>query len=167
MSLYDNYVWRLHSEAPQEVYDVVLPKDLEWTDEFTWNPVFHDMKNTLSGAIVIQEYKQLTGQPITLEGKDDMAWIKRPTVEKLVAMRNEPGLVMKLKFLSASHDPELDTWTFGTVHIVKNVMFKHSDVPLDFESVKRFENFEPTSWFKIKSIKLVDIGNGNPLNPCI
>lgn len=165
-STYDKYVWRLFSEAPYDVFDVVLPHDLEWVDEFSWNPVSQDIKISLTGSIFINEAKQLSGRPITLQGKDDMAWILRPTAEKLLEMRNTSGLKMTLQYLSASHDTDLDSWTFGTVYITHSVLFDQSNIPLDLESVKRFGNFEQDSWYKINNIKFLEIGDTNPINPC-
>ena len=76
--MYDNYVWRLFTETPDPIHSVVLPKDLEWIDEFSWSPIFQEIKNSISGSIFINEYEQLDGRFITLEGKDDMCWIQRP-----------------------------------------------------------------------------------------
>lgn len=166
MSVYDDFVWRLYSVAPYEIHSVVLPKDLEWEDEFTWNPVSHEIKNTLTGAVVINEYKATVGRPITLTGQDDMAWVQRSIINELMIMRNITGFKMKLDFVSASHDSAIDTWTFGAVHISNNVIFRHSETPLEFESVKRFDNFETDSWFKIRAIRLMDVGATDPLNPC-
>jgi hypothetical protein len=166
-STYDDYVWRLFSVAPYPIHDVVLPKDLEWTNEFTWNPITQEIKNSVTGSIFINEYEQLQGRQITLEGKDDMAWIQRSLVDKLLAMRNTIGLKMTLNFVSASYDEDTQIWSFGTVYKTFNVMFRHSETPIDFESVKRFGNFESDSWFKIKNIRLMEIGDSDPINPCV
>lgn len=166
MAMYDSYVWRLYSESPYTEYEVVLPKDLEWTDEFSWNPISQEVKNSLTGAIFVSEYEQLSGRQITLMGKDDMCWIQRPLADTLLLMRNTASLKMTLEFVSASHNDQTDIWTFGTVYKTFNVMFRHADIPIEFESVKRFDNFEQDSWFKIASIKLMEIGDADPINPC-
>lgn len=166
MAVFDDYVWRLFSEAPYDVYDVVLPKDLEWIDEFSWNPVTQDIKNSLTGALFINEHKRLQGRSITLNGKDDMGWIVRSLADTLLLMRNTAGLKMTLQFVSASYNSGTDQWTFGSVHITHNVLFRHSEVPIEFESVKRFDNFEADSWFKVNNIRLMEIGDTDPINPC-
>lgn len=166
MAVYDDYVWRLFSEAPHDVYDVVLPKDLEWTDEFTWNPISQEVKNSLSGSIFVSQYELLSGRDITLEGKDDMGWIIRGLADDLLLMRNTAGLIMTLNFCAASYDSGTDVWTFGTIHKSFNVMFRHSEVPIEFESIKRFGNFESDSWFKVSYIRLMEVGDTDPTNPC-
>lgn len=162
---YDDYVWRLYSEAPFAIYDTVLPKDLEWIDEFSWNPIFQEISNSVTGSIFINEYEQLDGRFITLEGKEDMGWIQRPLADNLLLMRNDVGLKMKLDFVSASFNEITQQWTFGAVHISKNVMFRQNDAPIEFESIKRFDNFEPSSWFKIKNLKFMEI-DADVGDPC-
>lgn len=163
--MYDDYVWRLFTEAPYDIYDIVLPKDLEWIDEFSWSPVFQEITNSITGAIFINEHEQQDGRFITLEGKDDMGWVQRPIAETLLSMRNTPGLKMKLHFVSASYDENTDVWSFGTTYTEHNVMFRQNDTPIEFESIKRFDNFENDSWFKIRNIKLMEIDT-DVANPC-
>lgn len=163
--MYDDYVWRLYTEAPEEIYDIVLPKDLEWVDEFSWNPIFQEISNSMTGSIFINEYEQQDGRFITLEGKDDMGWIQRPLADKLLLMRNTPGIKMNLEFVQASFNEITQSWAFGDVFISHNVMFRQNDTPIEFESVKRFGNFENDSWFKIRNIKLMEV-NTDIDNPC-
>lgn len=166
MATYDGYVWRLYSVAPFDVYEVVLPKDLLWVDEFTWTPISQDIKNTLTGGLVINEYEALVGRPISFTGKDDMAWVQRNIIEVVVLMRNTAGLQMKLDFVAGAYDNDLDTWSFGAIHKTMNVMFRHNETPLEFENVKGFDAFDDNSWYMIKNIRFMDIGNTNPTNPC-
>lgn len=163
--VYDDYVWRMYTEAPNPIFDIVLPKDLEWIDEFSWNPIFQEISNSITGSVFINEYEQQDGRFITLEGKDDMCWIQRPIADVLLNMRNEAGLIIKLQFVEASYEEGVG-WTFGSIYINKNVMFRHNDTPIDLESVKRFDNFESNSWFKIKNIKLMEVDE-NILTPCV
>lgn len=160
--MYDNYVWRLFTETPDPIHSVVLPKDLEWIDEFSWSPIFQEIKNSISGSIFINEYEQLDGRFITLEGKDDMCWIQRPLAEELLVLRNL-SLKMNLQFVEGTYSGGI--WSFGSIKESFNVMFRQNDTPIEFESVKRFDNFESDSWFKIRSIKLMEI-NTDVLNPC-
>lgn len=167
MAAYDEYVWRLQGQAPHDGYDVVLPKDLEWTDEFSWNPVSQDIKNTLTGGLVIHEHKLQYGRPITLTAKDDMGWVKRPIIKTLHDMVQETGLVMTLDFVKASYNQDLDTWTIDVLNILEshNVMFAHSDTPLSVESAKRYDNFETDSWFIIRTLAFIEV-SGSEIDPC-
>ena len=166
MAAYDDYVWRLKAEAPH-VYDVVLPHDLEWIDEFSWKPISQVIKPTLTGGIVIHEYKKQIGRPITLVGADDMAWIQRPLVKEIHTMIQEESIVMTLDFIKASYNQSLDTWVFDVLNILQThkVMFRHTEDPFQVESVKRYGNFENDSWFKVKSIGFTEVKD-NILDPC-
>jgi len=160
--LYEDFVWRLQSVTPFN--DVRLPQDLEWIDETTYSPIKQKIDLTLTGALVVQESAQLAGRPITLQGKDDMAWIKRDIVQQLMNMRDIPGLFMTLQFVE--YDPVTDT--YGVVHPLLDfeVVFRHFDAPvLDCESVKRFDNFEPDAWFKVRNIKFMEAPD-TITNPC-
>lgn len=158
--VYEDYVWRLTSTSP--AFDVQLPQDLEWIDEFGWNPVQQSVEFTLSGAMVVQEASKLRGRPITLQGQDDMAWISRATALQLKSMKETTGLVMLLQYV----DYDVDTISYGTVLFQHNVMFRHYDPPvLDLESVRRFDNFESNTWYKVRNIKFMET-TANSTLPC-
>jgi hypothetical protein len=148
---YENYVWRLRADSLG--IDIQLPQDLEWVDEFSWSPIQQTVETTLTGALVVQESKQLRGRPITLVGKDDMAWIDRVLCDQLSIMKNTAALVMVLDYVEYNVDND----TYGTVKFTYNVMFRHYEPPpLELESVLRFDNFETTSWFKVRNIKFME-----------
>jgi len=160
--LYDNYVWRIISTNPS--LDIQLPKDLEWIDEFTWSPISQDVTISLTGALTIQEFVQLMGRHITLQGKDDMAWIRRTKGNNLKTLRNVPALTVKLQFL----EYDIDTDTYSSVNILHDftVMFRHSDPPaLDLENVLRYNNFEPDAWYKVRSLKFME-AHSSASSPC-
>ncbi len=149
---YEDYVWRL--QATTLGLDVLLPQDLEWVDEFTWSPIQQTIETTLTGALVIQESKQLKGRAITFVGKEDMAWINRTTADQLASMKNTGGLVMQLSFAEY-----VDGAYTGVVKANSsfNVMFRHYEPPpLELESVLRFDNFETTTWFKVRNLKFME-----------
>lgn len=155
---YDEYVWRLSSDTP--AFDIQLPQDLEWVDEFTWSPVQQNVSTSLTGALIIQEQVQQKGRPITLQGKDDMAWVQRPLGDILMQMRDTAGLVMTLDYVSYIGS------SYGPVLFSYEVMFRHYDPPvLDLESVKRFDNFEPDAWYKVRNIKFMEAVAG-ATKPC-
>lgn len=159
MSIYDDYVWRLSSSSP--AFDVQLPQDLAWIDEATWTPVQQNIKTTLSGSLVVQESYQHKGRPLTLQGKEDMGWISRATLETLITMVQTHGLTMKLqyiKYVGGSYTSD--------VLIEYNVMFRHYEPPpLEVDNVKGFDEFDPTAYFKVRSIKFMEVTK-NATQPC-
>ena len=149
MAIYDEYVWRLTAESP--AFDLQLPQDLEWVDEFTWSPVQQSVTTTLSGALVVQESLQKKGRPITLQGKDDMGWVQRTLGESLMQMRDIAGMVMRLQYVLWN-----GTEYLNVLHDYQ-VMFRHFDPPVvDLEHTLRFDNFEPSGWYKVRNLKFME-----------
>lgn len=144
---YDNYIWKLSSAAPQPVFEVNLPKDLQWTDEFNWSPVAQNIEFSLTGALHIQEGVKLMGREITLAGLDNMAWITREQATILMSMRNSAGLVMTLKFY--------DYYNVDSILHSFNVMFRQGEGALDLKPIKQWDQFEPGAYKIINSIKLM------------
>jgi hypothetical protein len=68
---------------------------LEWVDEFTWDPVAQEQERSLSGALMVQEGVKLYGRPITL-ASNGAAWFRLSVVRQLEALRDERGRVMLL-----------------------------------------------------------------------
>lgn len=68
---------------------------LEWTDEFTWDPVAQEQERSLSGALMVQEGVKLYGRPITL-ASNGAAWFRLSVVRQLEALRDERGRIMLL-----------------------------------------------------------------------
>jgi len=148
--VYEDYVWRLQCDAPS--FDIRLPQDLEWVDEFSWAPVQQTIETTLTGALVIQESTQLRGRPITLQGKDDMGWIQRSVGEQLLQLRDTAGCTMVL-----SYEKYVDSAYTGNVLFQYDVMFRHYEPPpLELENVLRFDNFEQTAWYKVRNLKFME-----------
>lgn len=151
MIVYENYVWRLI--ATDLLLDLQLPQDLVWIDEVTWSPVNQNVVVSLTGALVVQESVQQKGRPLTLQGKDDMAWITRSTLEDLMAMRDSQGLVMQLQYIEF-----VDNAYTLNVLFDYSVMFRHYEPPaLEADSVKGFDEFEPTNYFKVRSLKFMEV----------
>ena len=74
---------------------IELPDDLDWEDEFGWEPVGQVITPTLSGAIVVEEAVQSEGRPITLRS-DGEAWVRRSIVLELQALAAVQSLRMQL-----------------------------------------------------------------------
>lgn len=151
--IYDDFVWRLSSTSP--VHTIDLPKDLEWEDETTWSPVEQSLEYSLTGALLIQEGVKLKGRTITLSGKDDMCWISRADGDKLMQMRNIQGLEMTVEFLKKEYVG--GAWVYSTPRFSYTVNFNHAEGALQLESLKRWDNFEPDGWFKVRFIRLIEV----------
>lgn len=148
MILYDDYIWRLTTAAPQPVFSIDLPKDLQWEDELTWNKVDQSTEFSLTGALLIQEGVRQKGRYITLIGKDDMAWITREVGVSLLAMANSPGLVITCSFLHPGTNTVLHSF---------NTMFRHFEKPaVDIKRILHWDQFEPGAWYIVNSIKLME-----------
>ena len=80
---------------------IELPDDLDWEDEFGWEPVGQVITPTLSGAIIVEESVQSEGRPITLRS-DGEAWVKRSTVLELQALAAVPSARMRSTSTDAS-----------------------------------------------------------------
>jgi len=151
--LYDNYIYRLSSADPYHTID--LPKDLEWEDESIWSPVEQSLEYSLTGALLIQTGIKLHGRTITLVGKDDMGWITRPDFDKLMTMRNIPDLEMTFEFIKREFIS--DVYVYSAPLFQHTVNFNHAEGALNLESIKRWDNYEPDGWFKIRFIRLIEV----------
>lgn len=74
---------------------------MEWVDQFAWDPVAQEQERTLTGSLIIQEGVKLYGRPITLASNGG-AWFTHTTVLALEALRDQPGIVMPLKLQDGS-----------------------------------------------------------------
>lgn len=74
---------------------------LEWTDEFEWDPVAQEQERTLSGGLVISEGVKRYGRPITLASNDG-AWFTLATVRELQALLEQVGAKMLLELPTGS-----------------------------------------------------------------
>ncbi|MFM5537007.1 hypothetical protein ACET8U_06805 [Aeromonas veronii] len=74
---------------------ITLPDDLDWQDEFEWQPAEQVITPTLSGALIVEEVAQPHGRPITLQS-DGQSWATRSTVLALQALAGEVNAPMAL-----------------------------------------------------------------------
>lgn len=74
---------------------------MEWVDQFDWDPVAQVQDRSLKGALIIQEGVKLYGRPITLASNGG-AWFTLETVRALEALRDQPGIVMPLTLQDGS-----------------------------------------------------------------
>ena len=118
---------------------IELPTDLQWRDEFAWNPVEQSADYSLTGALVIQEGVKYGGRPITLFGGEDTAWVTRATVTALFQSTAVAGRKMTLTY----HDR------------VFTVMWRRPQ-PIEATEIRRVANPGPTDWYNI-TINLMEV----------
>jgi hypothetical protein len=155
-TIYDDFIYKLTTVAPATYYTIDLPKDLEWVDESTWSPIEQSSEYSLTGAFLIQEGVKQKGRAITLVGKDDMAWVDRTFFDKILLMRNLVGAEMTLQFLEKTWNGS--AWVYANPRFSYNVSFDHTQgSAVELECIKRWDNFEPDQWFRVRTIKLMEV----------
>lgn len=85
-----------------------LPRDLIWVDELTWSKVAQKTERGIFGTLVIDAMARNGGQPITLQGDGNSAWISRATLRTLKAWSSVPGLRMTLRILAEEFEVVFD-----------------------------------------------------------
>ena len=75
---------------------LALSDRLLWTDEYAWTPVVTEQKWGTHGALIVHVGKRKAGRPITLDGRDSRAWIKRAQCDQLNAWAALPGAEFSL-----------------------------------------------------------------------
>ncbi|MFP5300122.1 hypothetical protein R2R70_02755 [Cobetia sp. SIMBA_158] len=68
---------------------IVLPDDIQWTDELVSHSVGQVQTPTLTGALIIEESAQAAGRPITLASGNG-AWVTRATALALTELAATP-----------------------------------------------------------------------------
>lgn len=76
-----------------------LPEDLIWTDELTWSAVAQSKERGIWGTLIVDAMARNGGQPITLVGDGDSAWITRGVLLTLNAWARIPGQRFTLELL--------------------------------------------------------------------
>ena len=170
---HDEFLWFLIDRGGGTVDDpsveLRLPKDLIWQDEFLWEPVAQVYEYSVEGNLLIQESTKKKGRHITLVGQNDMAWIDRTDMKKLVNMRNKVGRKLILRgrpvvFEGDSHTDTIRTFTddadYKQMHdgwIELEVMFRHQDTALEYTLIKPWDQFESDSYYIINAIRLMEV----------
>lgn len=85
-----------------------LPRDLIWVDELTWSKVTQKTERGIFGTLVIDAMARNGGQPITLQGDGNSAWISRATLRTLKVWSGIPGLRMTLRILAEEFEVVFD-----------------------------------------------------------
>lgn len=75
---------------------LALSDRLDWTDEFDWHPVEQATAYSTTGALLIDVATRQAGRPITLQGTDTQAWMRRADMLQLAALAAIPGAQLTL-----------------------------------------------------------------------
>lgn len=136
---------RIDSVTSLALDSVTLPDEMLWEDEFGWTPTVRRSDYSLTGALLVEVAQKKAGRPITLRPPDnEMAWVDRATVEKILTWGAIPDLRMLLQLQYPS-----DTRSF-------TVALADGASPISANPVKGFPGFDPGDWFQV-SLSLVVI----------
>lgn len=87
---------------------IALPEDLIWVDEYSWAPVSQKVKESVTGALIVQEGVQIKGRPITLKGDVESAWVDKATLDLIRAKLIIGDLQMTLTHNSTAYTVMFD-----------------------------------------------------------
>jgi len=76
---------------------VVLPQNMDWVDEFNWQPVQQATQYSLAGSLLVDEGTMLAGRPITLSpGAENMAAMQKSDLDTITGWAAGAGQVLAL-----------------------------------------------------------------------
>jgi len=118
---------------------VTLDKDMIWSDEFQFTPTSGTAERAIDGHMIVQSFKTVGGQPMTLVGSESFGWQKRSTVLALQALANTPETVLTITLPDArtfsvmfrveeeqvmffqpvtlASAPDANFWYYGTINL--------------------------------------------------
>lgn len=91
-----------------------LPPDLLWADEFAWSAVSQSTERSITGAYLVDVQTRTAGRPITLQGKENVAWLQRSEVQAIKAWTDLPGQIFTLAHHGVFYDVMFDHGTDET-----------------------------------------------------
>lgn len=80
----------------RQIGSVVLPDNIQWTNQFDWVPVSQETARTLKGNQVLWAMPVQAGQPITLELFRGVSWLTTDQVTAIQTMAAVAGAVYPL-----------------------------------------------------------------------
>jgi hypothetical protein len=76
---------------------VILPAEIfQWANELAWEQVQQDQQRTVTGALVVDQFVQVSGRPITIAPTPGGGWLTREEWAQIDAWRHTAGLVLTL-----------------------------------------------------------------------
>ena len=127
---------------------VPLEDGFLWSDEFDWKPVEQKQERSISGALIVQEGKKLSGRPITLVPPSaDQGWIKRKHLRTI---------------LEWSGLGEQFTIEFEYLHDQRrfNVIFNHEAGAIEAKPVKEFPTVSEDDYYVV-TMRFTEVSDDN------
>jgi hypothetical protein len=127
---------------------VPLEDGFLWSDEFDWKPIEQKQERAISGALIIQEGKKLTGRSITLVPPvQGMGWIKRKHLRTI---------------LEWSSLQEQFTIEFEYPHDKRrfNVIFNHEAGAIEAKPTKEHPTVSEEDYY-IVTMRFTEVNNGD------
>lgn len=87
---------------------VHLSDRLHWADEYDWSPVEQATGYSTTGALLIDLAEKQAGQPITLEGIETQAWLRRDLCDTLKAWAAISGAEFSIVLRGVTHQVMFD-----------------------------------------------------------
>lgn len=110
---------------------VTLTDDLQWVDEFSFNPVRETKEISVTGAIILQLGTLVAGREITLKSPDDRSgWVPYSAVAQLQEWKLIAGQELTLTVRSVPY----------------TVVFRHADGALEVTPVVDYSDYNSTDW---------------------
>ena len=123
-----------------------LPPDLLWADEFRWSPVAQGTERSITGALLLDLNPRTGGRTITLQGKEDSAWILRSGLTTLLAWAALPGQQFTLTHNGVSRTVIFDHGTEEESRAIAQV-----------EPVVDFSDPEPSDYYCSLTLRFLEI----------
>lgn len=125
---------------------LTLPPDLLWVDEFRWSPVSQGTERSITGALLVDLQPRIGGRTITLQGKEDSAWVLRSGLATLQAWAELPG----------------QQFTLTHNGVTRTVIFDHgteeeSRAIAQVEPVVDFSDPEPSDYYCSLTLRFLEV----------
>ena len=127
---------------------VPLEDGFLWSDEFDWKPVEQKQERSISGALIVQEGKKLSGRPIALvPPSSSQGWIKRKHLRTI---------------LEWSGLGEQFTIEFEYLHDQRrfNVIFNHEAGAIEAKPVKEFPTVSEDDYYVV-TMRFTEVSDDN------
>ena len=127
---------------------VPLEDGFLWSDEFDWKPVEQKQERSISGSLIVQEGKKLSGRPITLvPPSSGQGWIKRKHLRTI---------------LEWSALGEQFTIEFEYLHDQRrfNVIFNHEAGAIEAKPVKEFPTVSEDDYYVV-TMRFTEVSDDN------
>lgn len=122
-----------------------LPHGLTWSDRYSWTPIVQNVTVTITGSVVVQEAKQLSGRPITLKGGLDVCWTTKSVVDALYAKTQDASSVMTL---------DLTDLGAGS----RQVLWRRDQEPMEVVPLVTSPDENDNTLYAILTLRFIEVG---------